>query len=293
MRWLGPDAAVWKVRLLWVTAGGGLFLLFFGATFPYSGLQARLITEIQRTTGLDVRVADWSVGFPLALEWRQVTVSRQDWLPIQIGMVRAQVGVLKLLAGGMKVDVLAQVDEVSSGQGTFSSTMTASSWSQNGPVSVIGQLRQVDLSKLVRPYVSRGTVTGEFAHRVTDRTDASSGEGTWKAEARDVLLEQIPLGNGRTMALTFSTISLGMTCRRSVCDVTELKGDGIDGTVTGQGSVTLRQPLQQSQLALSLTVIPGVGFASKAAGLGIPPLPPGTPFTFKLTGPLAQARVAL
>jgi len=55
----------------------------------------------------------------------------------------------------------------------------------------------------------------------------------------------------------------------------------------------VQQPIQQSQLALSLTVIPGVGFAAKAAGLGIPPLPPGTPLTFKVIGTLAQARVAL
>ena len=293
MRWLGPDAAVWKVRLLWVTAGGGLFLLFFVATFPYSGLQARLITEIQRTTGLVVRVADWSVGFPLALEWRQMTVSKSDGLPIQVGIVRAQVGIVKLLTGGMKVDLSAQLDETSSAQGTVSSTLTASSWSLTGPASMTGQVRQIDLSKLVRPYVSRGTLSGEFSHRVSGRTDEPSGDGTWKAEARDIVVEHIPVGNGRTIAVTFTTMSLGLSCHGNICDVTELKADGIDGTVTGQGNVTLRQPLQQSQLALSVTVIPGVGFASKAAGLGIPPLPLGTPFTFKLTGPLAQARMAL
>ena len=75
--------------------------------------------------------------------------------------------------------------------------------------------------------------------------------------------------------------------------MTELKGDGIDGSFSGQGTVTMQQPIQQSQLALSLTVIPGVGFAAKAPGLGIPSLPPGTPFTFKVIGTLAQARVAL
>ncbi|MEK7299470.1 MAG: hypothetical protein AAB072_00080, partial [Nitrospirota bacterium] len=122
---------------------------------------------------------------------------------------------------------------------------------------------------------------------------ASFGEGTWKADAKDLSLDHIPVGNGRILALAFSSLSIALACREQICNVTELKGDGIDGSFSGQGTVTMQQPLQQSQLALSLTVIPGVGFAAKAPGLGIPPLPPGTPFTFKVIGTLAQARVAL
>ena len=159
-----------------------------------------------------------------------------------------------------------------------------------------GNIRQVDLSKLIRPYVTRGTMTGDFSQRL-DRTADSAplliGDGTWKAEAKDLSLEQIPMGNGLPLALAFSTLSLSVICREQVCEVTDLKGDGIDGSISGQGKVTLQQPLAQSQLALSLTVIPGVGFAGKAASLGIPPLPPGTPLTFKVIGTLAQARLAL
>jgi hypothetical protein len=55
----------------------------------------------------------------------------------------------------------------------------------------------------------------------------------------------------------------------------------------------LRQPLQQSLLDLTVTVIPGAGFAQKAASLSLPPFQPGTPLTFKLVGPIMTARVAL
>jgi len=83
------------------------------------------------------------------------------------------------------------------------------------------------------------------------------------------------------------------TCRDGACDVTELQGDGADGSFTAQGRVALRQPLQQSLLDLTVTVIPGAGFAQKAASLSLPPFQPGTPLTFKLVGPIMSARVAL
>lgn len=119
------------------------------------------------------------------------------------------------------------------------------------------------------------------------------GEGTWKIDATDLLLDQIPVGNGRALSLALNTVSVGLACREQLCTVTELKADGLDGSLSGDGTITIQLPIQQSQLALSLTVVPGPGFAAKAGALGIPPLPPGTPFTFKVRGTLAQARLAL
>jgi hypothetical protein len=55
----------------------------------------------------------------------------------------------------------------------------------------------------------------------------------------------------------------------------------------------LRQPLQKSLLDLTITVVPGAGFAQKAASLSLPPFQAGTPVTFKLVGPITTARVAL
>jgi type II secretion system protein N len=296
MGWPGKDLLAWKEPLLWIAVGCGLLFLSLALTFPYGALQARIIGELQRATGMQVRAVDWAVGFPAAIEWRQMTFTKADWPPLQLGLLRAQVGLWRLLTGGVTLDLAAQIDETTVTQGAAKVAMTASSWSMKGPVTVSGKIQQLDLSKLIRPYVTRGTLTGEFTQRV-DRTATSGspsfGDGTWKADAKDLVLDQIPAGNGRTVSLAFSTLILGMVCREQMCDVTDLKGEGIDGSFSGQGRITVQQPIQQSQLALSLTVIPGVGFAAKAAGLGIPPLPPGTPLTFKVIGTLAQARVAL
>jgi hypothetical protein len=139
-------------------------------------------------------------------------------------------------------------------------------------------------------------LNGDFTHRFDSLQDTAGplkGEGTWKADATDLAIDHIPLGNGRTLSLVFSKISAGLACRDALCEVTELTGDGLDGSFTGQGTIALQQPIQNSQLALTVTVTPGTGFAPKGEALGLPPMPAGTSLTVKIVGPLAQARIAL
>jgi type II secretion system protein N len=266
------------------------------ATFPYGMLQARVVAELTRATGMEVRVADWTVGLPLGLEWRNVTLSKPNWTPIQFAALQAKLGVTKALGGALGLDVVAKLNDTASATGLAKGTVTASSLSLAGPVTIKGQVQQVDLSKLLHRYVTHGMLNGDFSHRV-DSGQATfttmKGEGTWTAEATDLAIDQIPLGNGRTLSLTFSKVSAGLACRDLHCDVTQLKGDGIDGSFTGEGHITIQQPMQQSQLHLTVTVVPGLGFASKAGTLGIPAPPPGTPMTVKIVGTLAQARIAL
>jgi len=154
----------------------------------------------------------------------------------------------------------------------------------------------MDLAAVLKPYVSRGTVQGDFMHRWDSAQGASAalkGEGTVKVEIKDLLVERIAAGTSSIPSLTFSRIQAAIACRDATCDVTELKGDGVDGSFTAQGRMMLRQPLQQSLLDLTVTVVPGAGFAQKAASLSLPPFQPGIPVTFKLVGPIMNPRVAL
>lgn len=296
MAWPGKDMTAWKEPLIWISGVAVVFILCLGLTFPYEALQTRLLGELQRATGLEVRATSWRTVLPLGLEWRQLTISKPDWPPLQLGTMRAHIGLLTFLTGGVTLDLATQIDAQSPAQGTATSTVTASSWAFTGPVEITGTLHQIDLSKLVHQYVSRGTLTGNFTHRLASLPPASQlsfGEGTLRIDGKDLSLDQIPIGNGRTLSMTVDALSVGLACREQTCTVTELKTDGIDGSLSGEGTITIQLPLQQSQLALSLTVIPGPGFAEKANGLGIPPIPPGKPFSFKVQGTLAQARLAL
>lgn len=289
-----PEA--WREILAWTVTGVTILVLSLVATFPYGLLQARVVAELTRATGMEIRVADWTVELPLGLEWRNVTLTQPNWTPIQLGMLEAKLGVMKALGGTLGLDVVAKLNETSSPTGLAKGTVTTPSFSLAGPVTIKGQVQHVDLSKLLRRYVTHGTLNGDFSHRLDSaQTTAATmkGEGMWTAEATDLVIDQIPLGNGRTLSLAFSKVSAGLACRDLRCDVTQMKGEGIDGSFTGEGHITIQQPIQQSQLNLTVTVVPGPGFASKAGALGLPSLPPGTPMTVKIVGTLAQARIAL
>ncbi|HEX5646789.1 MAG TPA: type II secretion system protein GspN [Nitrospira sp.] len=293
MTWPGS----WKAILIWTAVGLGTVVSGIAATFPYDALHARAMSELNRSTGMDVHATNWTSTWPLGLAWRNVTLTRPDWEPIQLGLLHAKIGLLPVLTGGLGLDVEARLDETASNTGLAKAALTASSWSlADGSVSLKGRLQQVDLSKILHRYVSRGVLNGEFTHRV-DSFQATAGplkgEGTWTADATDLAIDHIPLMNGRMLSLVFTKVSAGLACRDAVCEVTELNGDGLDGSFTGHGTITLQQPMQNSQLALTVTVTPGTGFAAKADVLGLPPFPAGTSFTIKIVGPLAQARIAL
>jgi type II secretion system protein N len=288
--------AAWREILGWTLGGISILALCLMATFPYGMLQARIVAELTRATGMEIRVADWTVGLPPGIEWRNVTLSQPNWTPIQLTGLQAKLGVMKALNGTFGLDVVAKLNDTASPTGLAKGTVTASSLALEGPVTIKGQVQQVDLSQIFRRYVTHGTLNGDFSHRV-DAGQATfagmKGEGMWTAEATDLVIDQIPLGNGRTLSLTFSKVSAGLVCRDLRCDVTHLKGDGIDGSFTAEGHITIQQPMQLSQLDLIVTVVPGLGFASKAGALGLPSPPPGTPMTVKIVGALAQARIAL
>ena len=289
-----PDA--WKEILAWTIGGISILVFCLIATFPYSALQNRAVAELKRATGLDVRITDWTIGLPLSLEWRNVSLSKPNLDPVEMASLQAKLGVFQALRGTLGLDVLVQLNEQTSRTNFVKGTLTAASFSMAGPLTLKGELHLVDLPKLIRRYVTRGTLNGEFSHRVD--SDPSSpnilkSEGTWTAEATDLEIDQIPLGNGKSLSLTFSRAAAGISCRNLVCDVTQLKGEGLDGSFEGQGQITLQNQIPNSQLALTVTLIPGPGFASKAATLGLPSFPPGTPITVKIVGTLAQARIAL
>ena len=280
----------------WGLASLACFIVFLLLTFPYGPLQHRLLTELNRASGWDVRAADWSVGLPAAIEWRDITLAGPSIGTIPIDAVRATIGIFQAFVGRLVIDYAVQIPGTTQpGSGRASGSLTMASWSMQGPVTVTGHLQQMDLATVLKPYVTRGTVQGDFTHRWDGAQAADAalkGEGTMKVEIKDLVIDRFTAGASSTPSLTFDRIQASLACRDGACDVTELKGDGADGSFTAQGRVLLQQPVQQSLLELTVTVIPGAAFPPKAASLGLPPFQPGTPLTFKLVGPMMTARVA-
>jgi len=291
-----PETLKLKAPLGWGLASLACFIVFLFLTFPYGPLQNRLLTELNRASGWEVRAADWSVGLPAAIEWRNLVLAGPSIGTIPVEAARATVGVFQALLGRLVIDYAVQLPGAAqAGAGRATGSLNAASWSLLGSVAVDGHLQQMDLAAILKPYVSRGTVQGDFMHRWDSAQGASAalkGEGTVKVEVKDLVVERIVAGAASIPSLSFDRIQASLACRDGACDVTELKGDGVDGSFTAQGRVTLQQPVQQSLLDLTVTVVPGAGFAQKAASLSLPPFQPGTPLTFKLVGPMMTARVA-
>jgi type II secretion system protein N len=291
-----PETLKLKGPLGWGLASLACFIVFLFLTFPYGPLQNRLLSELNRASGWEVRATDWSVGLPAVIEWRDVVLAGPTIGAIPVEAVRATIGVFQAFGGRLVLDYAVQLPGVAqAGDGRATGSLTAASWSLRGPVVVKGHLQQMDLAAVLKPYVTRGMVQGDFMHRwdsAQGDNAALKGEGTAKLEIKDLVVERIVGGTSSIPSLTFGRIQAALACRDAACDVTELKGDGVDGSFTAQGRVTLRQPLQQSLLDLTVTVVPGAGFAQKAASLSLPPFQPGTPLTFKLVGPITNARVA-
>lgn len=293
-----PETLKVKGPLAWGVVSLACFVVFLFLTFPYGPLQHRLLAEVNRASGWEVRATDWSVGFPVGIEWHDVVLTGPTKVGgISFDAVRTTVGVFQAIFGQLVIDYAVQLPGAGqSGSGRATGSLISDSWSLRGSVAVKGHLQQMDLAAVLKPYVTRGLIQGDFSHRWDSAKGgdaALKGEGTVKIDIKDLELERIPAGTSSIPSLTFGRIQATVACREAACDVTELTGDGVDGSFTAQGRMMLRQPLQQSLLDLTVTVVPGAGFAQKAASLSLPPFQPGTTLTFKLVGPVMNARVAL
>jgi type II secretion system protein N len=286
-----------KEPLAWIAAGLLSLLFFFFVTFPFGTLQSRVISELIRATGWDIRAAEWSPALPLAVEWRDLAWTKPGGVSIPVQLMRLNIGVLGLLAGHQTVDALVQFQGSNqSGAGKATGTVTASSWSFLGPLSLKAHVQQVDLATLVKPYVTKGLLQAEVTQRWENRGKegiAFKGDGSWKAEIKDLVLERIPVGPVAVPSLNFSRVTASLTCHDAICDITDFKGDGPDGTITALGRLLLREPVRTSTLDVTVTVLAGAGWAQKAATLPLPPLPPGTPLTFKIGGSVANPKLTL
>ena len=89
--WGWPETLTLKGPAGWMLASLVCFIVFLFLTFPYGPLQDRLLSDVKRTTGWEVRAADWSVGFPAGVEWHDVVIAGPAVAAIPIKDMRATI----------------------------------------------------------------------------------------------------------------------------------------------------------------------------------------------------------
>jgi type II secretion system protein N len=161
-----PTVAFKREPFAWVAGGVASLLLFLFLTFPFGTLQARVLSELVRATGWEIRAVEWSPGLPLAVEWREVTWTKPGSASILIQLMRLNVGVLAMLFGQQTVDALVQFPGgAQPGTARATGTVSASSWSFVGPLSLKAHAQQIDLGAVIKPYVTRGLLQADVTLR--------------------------------------------------------------------------------------------------------------------------------
>ena len=75
----------------------------------------------------------------------------------------------------------------------------------------------MDLATVIKPYVTRGLLEADVAQRWENRGKegiAFKGDGSWKAEIKELMLERLPVGTVAIPSLTFTRVTAHLELSR-------------------------------------------------------------------------------
>lgn len=279
---------------LYVIAALGCFLLL---TFPYEQLQARLLNEVSGRTGLEIRARGWALAWPLGISWTGVSITAPGSPQVGADLVLVQAALWPLFQGQMLLDGQIRLSGRQGREGGLvTSQLSLETWSAAGPGRLTGSVEQLELSGLPLPLVMHGTLRGTFEQRWKKRAGSSAflhGQGTWQMEVSGLELEQIPIGSLVLPSVTFASLKTRLQCQDGTCKIEGLQGDGPDGTLNGNGILTLQAPFSDSRLMLPLSLTVTEAFKRRVPVVALLPGLPGTPVIVTLSGPLSHVQPAL
>lgn len=281
-----------RQSLGWALYAVAAFVLFLSLTFPFEPLQARLLDEVARGTGWTLQAEQWEAAWPLGVVWHRVSATAPGRPRFEAEHLTLQAELTPLLKGEMRL--LGQLrlgGPAGKGGGTISGRLTLESWSAEGPGRLSGSVESLDLAGLAGPAVRQGILQLAFDQRwkkLDRQTRTLQGQGTWQAEVTGLELDQVPVGPLVVPSLTVTDLKARLQCQDVTCRIEGLQGHGPDGTLTGEGVLTLRQPLADSTVILSLALAVSEDFKRRFPAAALLPGPPGTPLKITLTGPLAN-----
>lgn len=292
-------ASVWsssiRTILLWGAVGLTLLALFLLLTFPFEAVHARLLSQVERGTGAKVQVEQWNVGWPLSLVWKGVQISGSDKQAFRLARIEAGLS-LGDAWHGTPVGELSFWLEDKGEPPALQTRAVFPGWSFQGITSVEGTAERLELAKAIGPPLRGGRLKGRF-HFSGGRTAPTGmmaiGDGELTIDATDVAVEPITAQGGRMPEWGLAVVHGKATCAAGICRIVELRGNGPDGSVVASGQVTLAQSLNETRVDLSLTITCSPSLSQRMAAVGGFPLPPGTPVTVRLVGPIMRPQLSL
>ena len=289
-----------KAFARWTLCGVALVIVFLLVTFPYEQLQARVLAELSRRSGLMMTADQWLLARPLGLEWRELGLTGSDLPRIHVDRLQLSLSARSLLGGRPGLVGSAEFGGGAAGQrGQVTSRVTLSSWSRPVLSHLTGTVERLDLGKLGVPTLKRGLLRADFDQQWRELPGSSGAgqlqpaDGQWQIELTEVQLESIPLGPAMLPSVGLASLKGRLQCREGTCRIEMLEGRGPDGTLKGTGMLVIRNPLPQSDLTLSVTLIASPEFAQRASAAGFALASPGLPVNITLKGPVENLQLAL
>lgn len=283
--------ALWTCFVILV---GGVALL---VTFPYDLLQARILAFLAARSGWGITAEQWSLAWPPGFRWHQVTLTPPGSQPIQAEAFQLTVSpdlFLKAVPGSDVRLILRGTTEHPGGE--LRCRLTLGTWSEHGSAHLIGTLVEADITHWGIPHATGGLAQASFEHSWNDVSSQSAflqGEGTWRLAVSQLSVDLVHIGSLTLPGIAVSKLNARLHCKDGGCPIEELGGEGPDGSLTGEGLLAPRLPVETSTLTMWLSVTAGDGLAKRLDPSLLQIVQPGTAFKVTLNGPVTQLRATL
>lgn len=281
----GPTLSPEKAKALagWTGLACALLSFFVLALFPYDLLQARLLTLAGAFMGTNLRAESWEWAWPVGFRWRNVTIKGSA--PLEADTLEIMPSGSALVRGkpGLRVVSSLRTAEQPSA-GVVMIEIRLDGWSMQAPAQVTGSVDGLDLSAAGSGLARQGTLRVTFDHRWTAAGDHGrffQGEGTWNMMLSDLSVDRLALGPLTVAPLELSVLSARLLCKEGSCEVQDFHGESPDGTATGTGRFTPRLPFRESNVNLTVDLIPSLSMVQKA---GNPMIRAGVPIRLTVSG---------
>ncbi len=243
-----------------------LFLIFLVINFPYRVLVTRILNnidpEIAQVDIHDARLSPWR-----GLDLRGVTVRRADWSRLPI--VEIPRGYLWPGLGGLMSGNLSKADF----RGDLYGGGVKARWVGGEDVQrTILQVEDVQLARypLLGEFFAEGQIFGLLSGFVEVEgrgDDLSAGRANGEIYLDRAGSEGLVYGGLKLLDLSFEETKVLFAVQNGRIEIEEIASSGPDVTITGNGQISLRQPLENSVLDLKLQIDAAADARDEVKGL--------------------------
>lgn len=242
-----------------------VLIVFLYVTFPYGRFEQFFLARLQEETGLDVKVRQGRLLFPLGIAWAGVAVNPPDAPPYALDLLRAKVEPFAAFRGVLEVRIETRAY---GGLGTGGVTVNRGRGAPH--YHVWATVRELDLARLP---ATKGSLEGQASLTLDGEWDGGAllaGSGQSHLDLVKVQMKHIEFKGLPIPPVTLASLRLRTQWRRGVVDLTEFSAQGPEMTMKGNGSLLVRDPMWDSlmNLLVQVTLTEGGKAAQAIRSLG-------------------------